>query len=99
MIRLPHGWCIDACRYRYMLYMHKISQDGEAYLAEVSFHDTFAQAFVHYSKTVAMKMTEENDMEIGDAAREIGKLTEEIRSLRKRVERLEFSKKEVSLDD
>lgn len=95
MITLPQGWCIDADKHNYMLYMPKIGKGGKEFRVNESYHATLAQALERYYKTRARKMVADRDMQLEEALAKVGDLTEEVRRLRESVEKLEFSSKEV----
>lgn len=99
MIKLPRGWCIDADKWNYILCVPKKGKNGKMSRTKETYHRTIGQALAIYYKTIALEMVSENDMEIVDAMRKVVALTDEIRSLRKSVEKLEFSCEEVELDD
>lgn len=95
MITLPQGWCIDADRHNYVLFMPKVGKDGKEFKANESYHATLAQALERYYKTRVRKMVADRDMQLEEALAKVGDLTEEVRRLRESVEKLEFSSKEV----
>ena len=99
MIKLPQGWCSDADKWNYVLYVPQEGKDGKTRMTKETYHQTIGQALARYYKTVAREMVAGNDMEIVDAMRKVVALTDEIRGLRKSVEKLEFSSKEVASDD
>lgn len=95
MIKLPQGWCIDADRYNYVLFMPKVGKDGKELKTNETYHATLAQALERYCKTRARKMVADRDMQLEEALAKVSDLTEEVRRLRESVEKLEFSSKEV----
>lgn len=95
MIKLPNGWCIDADKYCYILYMPRKGTDGKELKTNETYHTTLAQALERYYKTRSRKMIADRDMQLEEALAKVGDLTDEVRRLRESVEKLEFSGKEV----